>query len=229
MVAAALVGTRFSFEGVAVWEWIGWFGGGLVLLDMAVIAAGIVMYRRGAGEIEVLLVHPGGPVWAHKDLGGWSIPKGKVEKGEELWAAALREFREETGWEVEDALCDGDGGEHKACPQRSQRQHRGTEEGKGTPGGSPVPREPGHPLTPVRQRSGKVVHAWAVEGTIDVAGVRSNVFEMEWPPRSGVMAEFPEIDRAEFFGLPEARRKIHGYLVPLLDELERTVGGAAKG
>lgn len=145
-------------------------------------SAGILLYRRRAGELEVLLAHPGGPYWAKRDLGAWTIPKGGIAAGEDPLAAARREFAEETG-------CDAAG--------------------------------EARPLTPIRQKGGKLVQAWAVEGDCDAAAIRSNTFEMEWPPRSGRMAQFPEIDRAAWFGLDEARRRILPPQVALLDELLR--------
>ena len=139
------------------------------------------MYRRRANGLEVFLVHPGGPFWARKDVGAWTIPKGEIEAGEEPIEAALREFGEETGSAVS---------------------------GDFTPLGS------------VRMRSGKVVHAWAVEGEIDAETIRSNVFTLEWPPRSGRQQEYPEADRAAWFPLDEARRRILAGQAPLLDELD---------
>ncbi len=143
-------------------------------------SAGLLMYRRTDTGPEVLLVHPGGPFWAKKDEGAWSIPKGLVEGDEDLLSAARREFLEETGIE---------------------------------PGG------PFLELRPVRQKSGKVVHAWAFEGDCDPAAIRSNSFTMEWPPRSGRTAEFPEIDRAAWYDVVTARRKILPAQATLLDEL----------
>ena len=128
-------------------------------------SAGILLHRNGASE--VLLVHPGGPFWAKKDLGAWSIPKGEHDEGEDARDTALREFREETGTELEAAeLTD---------------------------------------LGAIKQRGGKVVQAWAAEGDLDAEAVRSNTFTMEWPPRSGQQREFPEVDRAAWFSLDEAR------------------------
>jgi predicted NUDIX family NTP pyrophosphohydrolase len=127
------------------------------------------MYRVRDGIFQVLLVHPGGPFWHHKENGAWSIPKGGINPDEQPIEAAKREFVEETGFP-----CTG----------------------------------PFLPLTPVRQKSGKVVHAWAFEGNCDPARVRSISFEMEWPPYSGQKRVFPEVDRAAFFDLEEARRKI---------------------
>jgi predicted NUDIX family NTP pyrophosphohydrolase len=144
-------------------------------------SAGILMYRRGAAGLEVLLVHPGGPFWKNRDLGAWTIPKGEHDDSEEALDAARREFAEETGF---------------------------------TASGDFVP------LAPVRQKAGKLVRAWALEGDCDADAVRSNAFSMEWPPRSGRMAEFPEVDRAAWFPTEEARRRILPAQVPLIDELE---------
>lgn len=154
---------------------------------MAKTTAGLLLFRRTAG-LEVLLVHPGGPLWSGKDDGAWSIPKGLPEPGEQLLTAARREFAEETG----------------ARP----------------PATTPIA------LAPRPQPSGKIVHAWAVEGDFDVAQVHSNEFEMEWPPRSGRRQRFPEVDRAAWFGLDEARRKILKGQRPLLDELQQRLAGA---
>ena len=133
-------------------------------------SAGILLHRRGAdGAREVLLVHPGGPFWAKKDAGAWSITKGDYDDGADARAAALREFVD---------------------------------------------------LGEVRQRSGKTVVAWALEGDADADAIRSNTFTMEWPPRSGTMREFPEVDRAGWFGLDEAREKILPAQAPLLDRLD---------
>ena len=147
-------------------------------------SAGILLHRRREGRLEVLLVHPGGPFWANRDEGAWTIPKGEYDEGEDALDAARREFTEETGFAVEG---------------------------------------PFRELAPVRQRSGKVVRAWAVEGDCDVAAIRSNTFSMEWPPRSGRTAEFPEVDRGQWFSIEEARVKILAAQAPLLDELARRV------
>lgn len=147
---------------------------------MAKTSAGILMFRRTAAGPEVLLVHPGGPFWAKKDLGAWSIPKGECEGAEDPRATAVREFEEELGTAL---------------------------------------RAPLIPLTPVRQKGGKRVTAWAVEGDLDTAGIQSNGFEMEWPPKSGQFRTFPEIDRAEWFGLDTAARKINPAQAAFLDEL----------
>jgi predicted NUDIX family NTP pyrophosphohydrolase len=145
----------------------------------------LICFRRRPDGIEVLLVHPGGPFWAKKDDGAWSIPKGEHGTGEDPLAAAIREFREETGF---------------------------------------VPAGPFVELTPVRQAGGKVVRAWAFEGDVDATACRSTVFTMEWPPRSGRQQTFPEVDRAAWFALPEAARKILKGQAPLMDELARLVG-----
>lgn len=149
-------------------------------------SAGLLLFRRRGADIEVLLAHPGGPLWTHKDAGAWTIPKGEIHEGEAPLAAACREFIEETGF---------------PCPG------------------------PFIALTPIRQRAGKIVHAWAFAGDCDPAGLRSNTFTMEWPPRSGQMAAFPEIDRAAFFSLAAARAKINPAQCALLDELERRLLG----
>lgn len=144
-------------------------------------SAGVLMYKRVDHDLEVLLVHPGGPFWARKDLGAWSIPKGEYEEGEDPQAAAVREFREETGAEITgDDLV---------------------------------------PLGEVKLRSGKVITAWGLEGDFDVAGLVSNTFETEWPPRSGKRQEFPEVDRAEWFEPEVAKEKLNPSLAPLVDRL----------
>jgi predicted NUDIX family NTP pyrophosphohydrolase len=144
-------------------------------------SAGIVLYRVADGGPEVLLVHPGGPFWAKKDLGAWSIPKGEYEPDEDPRACALREFEEETG---------------AALP-------------------------PGEliDLGDVKQKGGKVVSAWAAEGDLDAEAVRSNTFTMEWPPRSGRTVEFPEIDRAGWFGVEAGREKLVAAQAEFLDRL----------
>jgi predicted NUDIX family NTP pyrophosphohydrolase len=151
---------------------------------VAATSAGILLFRRAGDAIEVLLVHPGGPYWARKDLGAWSIPKGLLEEGEEPLQCALRELEEELGSPFSFAA--GDLIE----------------------------------LGSVRQKAGKVVHCWAAEGDFDPATLRSNTFSLEWPPRSGVEREFPEVDRAEWFGLDEARRKIIAAQAEFLDRLK---------
>jgi predicted NUDIX family NTP pyrophosphohydrolase len=136
------------------------------------VSAGLLLYRRENGEFEFLLVHLGGPFWAKKDDGAWFLPKGEVNPGEDEKAAALREFREETGLDV-----------HPAVELVS--------------------------LGTVKHKSGKLVHAWAVEGDCDPSALRSNTFEIEWPPRSGKKQTFPEIDRAAFFTQSAALHKMH--------------------
>jgi len=143
-------------------------------------SAGILLWRRRGGAIEVLLVHPGGPFWAKKDAGAWSIPKGEFAAGEDPRAAALREFEEETGFGVAGELV---------------------------------------PLKPLRQPGGKLVHAFALAGDCDANKIRSNNFSMEWPPRSGKRQEFPEVDRAGWFDLTEARKKMLRGQTGFLDEL----------
>jgi predicted NUDIX family NTP pyrophosphohydrolase len=144
-------------------------------------SGGILLHRVARGAPEVLLVHPGGPFWARRDAGAWSIPKGEYEDGEDPRACALREFEEELGAAL--------------------------------PPGELVE------LGSVTQKGGKVVSAWAAEGDLDVDSVHSNTFTMEWPPRSGRTAEFPEIDRAEWFGVEEAREKLVAAQTEFLDRL----------
>ena len=131
----------------------------------------------------MLLVHPGGPLWARRDAGAWSIPKGEYGSGEEPLAAARREFEEELG--------------------------------------TPPPVGPVEDLGEVRQKSGKVVRAWALAGDLDVETIESNTFELQWPPRSGKLIEIPEVDRAEWFTLGIAREKINPAQVALIDRLEQ--------
>jgi predicted NUDIX family NTP pyrophosphohydrolase len=149
---------------------------------MAVISAGVLLYRNIASGTEVLLVHPGGPYWRRRDLGAWSIPKGEVCNGEDLEAAARREFFEELGVAAPLALA---------------------------------------PLGRVQQRGGKIVEAFTAEGDLDVARIKSIAFEMEWPPRSGKRASFPEVDRAEWFTIQEAGARMLESQAPLLELLER--------
>lgn len=143
-------------------------------------SAGLLVFRRRDGRLEVLLVHPGGPLWKNKDDGAWSIPKGEYEPGEDPQAAACREFEEETGVAPEGRFL---------------------------------------ALGDVRQSGGKLVRAWALEADYDAAAMRSNTFEMEWPPRSGRKQAFPEVDRAAWFPLDEARVKMLPSQAPLLDRL----------
>jgi predicted NUDIX family NTP pyrophosphohydrolase len=155
---------------------------------MAKLSAGLLLYRRRDGEVEVFLVHPGGPFWVRKDDGAWSIPKGEASPGEDLLGCARRELTEETGF-----TADG----------------------------------PFTPLVPIRQAGGKWVHAWACEGDCDATAIRSNSFAMEWPPRSGRMQDFPEVDRAGWFTLEEARRKLVAAQVALIDQLALQFGDYA--
>ncbi|MBZ9723680.1 NUDIX domain-containing protein [Mesorhizobium sp. CO1-1-11] len=152
---------------------------------MAKRSAGLLIYRRSDDGIEVLLVHPGGPFWAKKDDGAWSIPKGLVDEDEDELAAARRETEEELGIKV----------------------------------GGPFAR-----LGDYRQPGGKIVIAWSVEADIDVAAIKSNTFTMEWPPRSGSMKEFPEVDRAGWFTLAEAGVKILQGQRPMLSDLAEQLG-----
>jgi predicted NUDIX family NTP pyrophosphohydrolase len=142
----------------------------------------LLVYRRRGGSVEVLLVHPGGPFWSHKDAGAWSLPKGRIEEGEDPLAAAIREFREETGFPIKGDF---------------------------------------RPLAPITQRSGKVVHAWAVEGDCDPSAIHSQTFSMEWPPKSGRMREFPEVDRAAWFSLDEAKLRLLTAQSAFIDQLRR--------
>lgn len=147
-------------------------------------SVGILAYRIREGALQVFLVHPGGPFWTRKDHGAWSIPKGEPGESEDPLAAAKRELREETGFEV---------------------------------AGEPVA------LTPRKQPGGKVVHAWAVEADFDASRLVSNTFLLEWPKGSGRQREFPEVDRAEWFDLAEARRRLLSGQVGFLDELAALV------
>jgi len=147
---------------------------------MATTSAGLLLYRTAGSRVEVLLVHPGGPYWQSRDLGAWSIPKGETGQGEDLLEAALREFREETGFSA---------------------------------GGAATP------LGSVRQPGGKTVHGFAMRGDADPAALRSNRFEIEWPRGSGRLQDFPEVDRAAWFDLVEARRRILPAQAAFLDAL----------
>jgi predicted NUDIX family NTP pyrophosphohydrolase len=152
-------------------------------------SAGLLLFRRRAGILEVLLVHPGGPFWARRDDGAWSIPKGEIDEGEDHLAAARREVAEETG-----ARPDG----------------------------------PFIALDPVRQPSGKIVHVWIVESDFDPGGLTSNEIEIEWPPRSGRHRRIPEVDRAEWFTLDVAARKILDGLRPFLAQLAQRLAARAR-
>ncbi len=158
-------------------------------------SSGILLYRdRDDGRTEFLLVHPGGPYWARRDDGAWSIPKGGIEGEEDSRAAALRELDEELG-----------------------------------AGAPELDAEALIELGSIRQRAGKIVDAWGAEGDFDPAALDSNTFEMEWPPRSGREVEFPEVDRADWFELEAARRKLlpaqGEFLDRLLEHLGRPVPG----
>jgi predicted NUDIX family NTP pyrophosphohydrolase len=153
-------------------------------------SAGILLYRRRGDRLEVLLVHPGGPFWALRDTGAWSIPKGEFEPGEDALSAARREFAEELGVTLPDG--------------------------------------PLEDLGEVRQKSGKLVHAWALEGDLDAGAVSSNTFELEWPPRSGRKIDVPEVDRAEWFALEDAQEKINPAQAQLLDRLAEVAGRATR-
>ena len=146
------------------------------------VSAGILLFRRRPTGLEVLLAHPGGPMFARKDAGHWTLPKGEVEPGEELLAVAYREFEEETG--------------------------------------HPPPAGPTVELGSIVQKGGKVVHGWAIEGDLDPATAVSNTFELAWPPGSGHRQLFAEIDRVEWFGPGEARRRVKETQIPLIDRLE---------
>jgi predicted NUDIX family NTP pyrophosphohydrolase len=148
------------------------------------VSAGVLAFHCSP-ELEVLLAHPGGPFWAKKDAGAWTIPKGLVEPGDELIAAARREFTEETSLVAQGAMIE---------------------------------------LAPVVQKSGKIVHAFALEADFDISQFVSNTFALEWPPKSGRQQSFPEIDRIAYFTLPMAKQKIIAYQLPLLAELERRIG-----
>ncbi|MHB8067145.1 MAG: NUDIX domain-containing protein [Desulfobaccales bacterium] len=150
-------------------------------------SAGLLMYRYREGVLEVFLVHPGGPFWAKKDLGAWSLPKGEFHPAEEPLAAARREFAEETGFPAAGEFI---------------------------------------PLTPRKQPSGKLIQAWAFAGDCDPNAVKSNTFTLEWPPRSGSLQNFPEIDRAGWFTLEEAKEKIIKGQVGFLEELEESLSRA---
>lgn len=148
------------------------------------LSAGLLLYRLRGGELEVFLVHPGGPFWTRKDDGAWSIPKGEYEPGADPLATAKREFYEETGIEVAGIF---------------------------------------HALAPVKQPSGKLISAWAVEGEFEAAALTSNTFTLEWPPKSGRMCEFPEVDRGAWFDLTTARVKLQAGQRDFLDQVQYLV------
>lgn len=146
------------------------------------LSAGILLYRLRGGQVEVFFVHPGGPFWAKKDEGAWSIPKGEYEGGEDPLTVAKREFQEETGFDTQGTF---------------------------------------HPLTALKQPGGKVISVWAVEGDVDAAALTSNTFTLQWPPKSGRMCEFPEVDRGAWFDLPTARVKLHPGQRGFLEQLRQ--------
>jgi predicted NUDIX family NTP pyrophosphohydrolase len=150
-------------------------------------SAGILIYRFMNKQLQVLLAHPGGPLWKNKDAGAWSIPKGEFADDEDPLEAANREFTEETGIALYGGFTE---------------------------------------LTPVKQKSGKLVYAWALEFDIDASAVQSNVFEMEWPPKSGKLKRFPEIERAEWFSVEEAKQKILPAQASFIDELVSKTGAS---
>jgi len=144
-------------------------------------SAGVLLWRRRDGKLQVLLAHNGGPYWTKKDLGHWTIVKGEIEPGEEAEAVARREFAEETGHDLPDG--------------------------------------PLVALGEIRQKSGKRVVGWGIEGDLDPATAQSNTFDLEWPPRSGRIQAFPEIDRVEWFEMDEARKRLKAAQAPFLDRL----------
>ena len=155
-------------------------------MPMPRISAGLLLYRFHEGKLQVLLAHPGGPYFTHKDEGAWTIPKGEIEADEDFLGTAKREFAEETGL---------------------------------------TPTGPFIALKPIKQKGGKIVHAWAFEGDCDPEKIVSNTFTMEWPPGSGRKMEFPEIDRADFFDVAAAKRKIKAGQEALIEEVESIIMG----
>jgi predicted NUDIX family NTP pyrophosphohydrolase len=151
---------------------------------MAKQSAGILLYRKIHKTIEVLLVFPGGPFFAGKDAGNWTVPKGEFTEEEEPLHAAIREMEEETGFRPEGDFI---------------------------------------PLSPIKQKSGKIVYCWALESELDVSTIVSNTFELEWPPKSGKKKTFPEIAKAAWFSIPAAKEKINERQIPLLEELQQRV------
>jgi predicted NUDIX family NTP pyrophosphohydrolase len=154
------------------------------------MSAGLLMYRKKDGSLQVFLAHPGGPLYRKKDRGYWTIPKGEPPENEPLMETAMREFEEETGIRPHGSFVD---------------------------------------LGSIRQKGGKIVYAWAFEGEHDPRRpIRSNTFEMEWPPRSGRIQSFPEVDRARFFSLPEAREKLRDAQWPLVERLVAILEDSSK-
>lgn len=155
------------------------------------VSGGVLLYRQRDGILEFLLAHPGGPYWSARDNGAWTIPKGIAKPDEALAAVAIREFKEETGFDLAAISVD--------------------------------PGRPPRSLGEVTLKSGKVVHGWAVEGDLDPSKATSNEAEIEWPPRSGRRLVIPEIDRVEWFGAVEARRRIHAAQAAFIDRLEEAL------
>ena len=151
---------------------------------MAKISAGLIMYRARDNNLEVLLVHPGGPIWAKRDEGAWSIPKGGIAPDEDPLSAAKREFQEEIGFYPDGEFM---------------------------------------PLGSITQKAGKIVHAWAFLGDCDAKSIKSKTFKMEWPPKSGIEKEFPEVDKADFFGMEAAKKKINQAQIELFVRLEEKI------
>lgn len=147
-------------------------------------SAGILLYRFKEEDLEVLLVHPGGPFWEKKDIGAWSIPKGEIQDKEDLLDAAIRETEEEIGIEVSGNLT---------------------------------------PLTPLKENNNKIIYAWAGQQDLDNSKIKSNTFELEWPPKSGIKNKFPEIDKANWFKLDDAKLKISKGQLPFITKLEHLV------
>lgn len=147
-------------------------------------SAGILLYRMAENGLEVFLVHPGGPYWAKKDEGAWSVPKGEFEASEDSLDAAKREFKEETGFDITGNFME---------------------------------------LTPLRQPNGKVVYVWAIEGNIDATSIKSNMFSMEWPPRSGKEQDFPEVDKGGWFKIAQAQEKLLPGQRGFLEQLKKII------
>lgn len=148
-------------------------------------SAGILPYRKQNDTYEVFLVHPGGPFWAKKDLHSWSVTKGEFNDQEEPFKAAIREFKEETSFDINGDFLE---------------------------------------LNSVKQPSGKILYAWAVESNLDAKGIKSNFFELEWPPKSGKVKKFPEVDKAEWFSFEIAKLKILKGQIPILEQLAEKLG-----
>jgi predicted NUDIX family NTP pyrophosphohydrolase len=146
------------------------------------VSAGILLFRKVKSDLEVFIVHPGGPFWKNKDEGAWSIPKGEIDDGGNPLQTAIREFEEETGTRVSGNFIE---------------------------------------LHPVRLKSGKLIHAWALEGEMDASKITSNYIDIEWPPRSGKKLSIPEVDRAQWFTLEQASHKLNTGQVPLLKDLQQ--------